>query len=50
MNTQRKLERNTIVHRFAEKMMRGRIKLQYDTELGVDASVIIPQYGFEIKF
>ena len=27
-----------------------RIKLQYDTELGADASVIIPQYGFEIKF
>lgn len=27
-----------------------RIKLQYDTELGADASVILPQYGFEIKF
>ena len=27
-----------------------RIKLQYDTELGADASIIIPQYGFEIKF
>ena len=27
-----------------------RIKLQYDTELDTDASVIIPKYGFEIKF
>ena len=27
-----------------------RIKLQYDTELDADAGVIIPQYGFEIKF
>ena len=27
-----------------------RINLQYDTELDTDASVIIPKYGFEIKF
>lgn len=28
----------------------NRIKLQYDKELDTDASVIIPKYGFEIKF
>lgn len=27
-----------------------RMKLQYDTELSEDASIIIPQYGFKIKF
>lgn len=27
-----------------------RIKLQYDTALEADASVIIPKYGFEIKY